>query len=276
VHRVDFRPPRPLFSPIREQFADVERGGEVGKPALILLSILKLAAIALDTAVVAPLSVAAAAAFDQRTAYLLCRQWARLNLALFGISLRVRRLAPLDPDAPYVFMSNHRSQTDILAVVAALEEFQLRWVAKKELTRIPLFGWALQRTGHIIIDRSDRRQSIASLRAAKSQMLDGISVVIFPEGTRSDPGQDLLPFKKGGFMLALETGFPIVPLVIRGSREILPRGSWQIVPGEIEVIVGAPIEVEELEREEVMRRVERFMREQLDAPAAEPPAAAEA
>ena len=254
----------------------MERGGEVGKPALILLSILKLAAIALDTAVVAPLSVAAAAAFDQRTAYLLCRQWARLNLALFGISLRVRRLAPLDPDAPYVFMSNHRSQTDILAVVAALEEFQLRWVAKKELTRIPLFGWALQRTGHIIIDRSDRRQSIASLRAAKSQMLDGISVVIFPEGTRSDPGQDLLPFKKGGFMLALETGFPIVPLVIRGSREILPRGSWQIVPGEIEVIVGAPIEVEELEREEVMRRVERFMREQLDAPAAEPPAAAEA
>ena len=254
----------------------MERGGEVGKPALILHSILKLAAIALDTAVVASLSVATAAALDQRTAYLLCRQWAWLNLALFGVRLRVRRLVPLDPHSPYIFMSNHRSQTDILAVVAALEEFQLRWVAKKELTRIPLFGWALQRTGHIIIDRSDRRQSIASLRAAKSQMLDGISVVIFPEGTRSERGQDLLPFKKGGFMLALETGFPIVPLVIRGSREILPRGAWQIVPGEIEVIVGEPIEVEELEREEVMRRVERFMREQLDAPAAEPPAAAEA
>jgi 1-acyl-sn-glycerol-3-phosphate acyltransferase len=254
----------------------VERGGEVGKPALILLSILKLAAIALDTAVVAPLSVATAAAYDQKTAYLLCRQWARLNLALFGVRLRVRRLAPLDPHAPYIFMSNHRSQTDILAVVAALEEFQLRWVAKKELLRIPLFGWALQRTGHIIIDRSDRQQSIASLRAARNQMLDGISVVIFPEGTRSERGQDILPLKKGGFMLALETGFPIVPLVIRGSREILPRGSWQVAAGEIEVIVGAPIEVEGLDREEVMRRVERFMREQLDAPAVEPPAVAEA
>src|SRR5262249_27315570 len=197
-----------------------------------------------------------------------------LNLALFGVRLRVRRLARLDPHAPYVFMSNHRSQTDILAVVAALEEFQLRWVAKKELLRIPLFGWALQRTGHIIIDRSDRQQSIASLRAAKGQMLDGVSVVIFPEGTRSEEGQALLPFKKGGFMLALETGFPIVPLVIRGSREILPRGSWQVLAGEIEVIVGAPIEVGGLDREEVMRRVERFMREQLEAPAIASPAVA--
>jgi len=108
-------------------------------------------------------------------------------------------------------------------------------------------------------------------------MLEGISVVIFPEGTRSAPGQDLLPFKKGGFMLALETEFPIVPLVIRGSREILPPGSWQIAGGEIEVIVGAPIAVRGLERVELMRRVERFMREHLGAKAgAERPTAAEA
>ena len=243
---------------------------------MIVSSILKLAGIALDTAAVAVLSVATAV-FDQRAAYHLCRQWAWLNLTLFGVRVRVRRLAPLDPLSPYIFMSNHRSQTDILAVVDALEEFQLRWVAKKELTRIPLFGWALRHTGHIIIDRSDRQQSIASLRAAENQMLEGISVVIFPEGTRSAPGQDLLPFKKGGFMLALETEFPIVPLVIRGSREILPPGSWQIAGGEIEVIVGAPIAVRGLEREELMRRVERFMREHLGAKAgAERPTAAEA
>jgi 1-acyl-sn-glycerol-3-phosphate acyltransferase len=99
-------------------------------------------------------------------------------------------------------------------------------------------------------------------------MEDGVSVVIFPEGTRSAPHQMLLPFKKGGFMLALETGFPIVPIVVRGSREILPRGSWQPAAGEIEVVVGPPIAVEGMTRDELMERVEDFMVEQLGSRAA--------
>jgi len=156
-------------------------------------------------------------------------------------------------------MSNHRSQFDILAVVVGLSDHQLRWVAKKELTRVPVFGWALKHTGHIIIDRSDSQQAIASLRAARSQMERGISVVLFPEGTRSEAGQALLPLKKGGFMLALETGFPIVPVVVRGSREILPRGSWRAAPGEIEVVVGGPIQVAGVPRDELMARVRDFM-----------------
>ena len=179
---------------------------------MVLLSILKLALVALNTVVIA-LLVIAVAVFDQRAAYRLCQLWAWTNLAICGVRVRVRRLAALDPTTPYVFMSNHRSQYDILAVVVALPEFQLRWVAKKELTRIPVFGWALKRAGHVIIDRSDSAQAVASLRAARAQMLEGISVVIFPEGTRSTAGEALLPLKKGGFMLALETGFPIVPIV---------------------------------------------------------------
>lgn len=233
---------------------------------MVLLSIVKLAVVALDTVVVAPVAVAVAA-FDQRAAYRLCQMWVRLNLLACGVSVHVRRLASLDPASPFVFMSNHRSQMDILAAVAALHEFQLRWVAKKELTRVPVFGWALRHTGHIIIDRSDTRQAVASLRAAREQMRAGISVIIFPEGTRAVEGQELLPFKKGGFMLALETGYPIVPVAIRGSRDILPRGSWQAASGDIEVIVGEPIPVAGVAREDLMRRVEAFMHEQLSAPA---------
>ena len=95
-------------------------------------------------------------------------------------------------------------------------------------------------------------------------MLEGISVVIFPEGTRSAPGQDLLPFKKGGFMLALETGFPVVPIAVRGSAELLPRGSWQPAPGEIEVVVGTPIPVAGMDRDELIERVRAFIEAQLD------------
>ena len=235
------------------------RGGEVGSPASVVLSALKFTVVALDTLVAAPI-VVAVALFDQHAAYRVCQLWVRFNLRLYGVTVRTRRLAPLDPTQAYVFMSNHRSQFDILAVVVALSEFQLRWVAKVELTRVPVFGWALRRSGHVIIDRSDHEQAVATLRAAHERMeRERICVTIFPEGTRSSSEQTLLPFKKGGFMLALETGVPIVPIVVRGSREILPRGSWQPASGEIEVVVGAPIAAAGVERDELIERVRTFM-----------------
>jgi len=242
----------------------VVRGGEVGNAAVILVSALKFVLVAMQTIVLAPVAVALALV-DQRAAYRICQLWVRINLVIYGVRVRVARLAALDPSTAYVFMSNHRSQFDILATVRALEEFQLRWVAKVELTRIPVFGWAIKHTGHIIIDRSDRVQAVASLRAAREQMLEGVSVIIFPEGTRGSVDGPLLPFKKGGFMLALETGFPIVPIAVRGSGELLPRGSWQPASGEIEVVVGPPIVVEGLGRDELVERVQSFMAAQLGA-----------
>lgn len=239
------------------------RGGELGNPAFLLLSLLRLLVIGVDTVLFAPV-VVAIALFDQHAAYRVCQLWVRLNLAVCGVRVRVRRLVALDPHASYVFMSNHRSQYDILANVVALAEFQLRWVAKVELTRVPVFGWALQHTGHIIIDRGDHEQAVASLRAAHDRMRDeGISVIIFPEGTRSQPGAPMLPLKKGGFMLALETGLSIVPIVVKGSGELLPRGSWYPRGGTVDVVVGAPMAVAGLERDELMRRVRAFMLEQL-------------
>ncbi len=234
---------------------------------MVVLSALKLAVVAIDTVLMAPIIVAIAL-FDQNAAYRLCQVWVRLNLRLYGVRVDTRALAVPDPRRSYVFMSNHRSQFDILAVVVALHEFQLRWVAKVELTRVPVFGWALKHTGHVIIDRSNHNQAVASLRAARAKMDAGVSIVIFPEGTRSSAEQSLLPFKKGGFMLALETGFPIVPIAVRGSREILPRGSWQPASGAIEVIVGPPIATAGMSRDELMAHVRGFMLDQLVGPRA--------
>ena len=230
---------------------------------MIVFSILKLVILGLNTLIVAPL-VGVMAAFDQKASYALCLLWVRVNLLGFGVRVETRRRAALDPSAAFVFMSNHRSQLDVLAVVEALREFQLRWVAKKELTRVPVFGWALRHAGHIIIDRSNHMQAVASLRAAREQMLRGVSVIIFPEGTRAPSDEALLPFKKGGFMLALETGFPIVPIAVRGSRALLPKGAWRIRGGTIEVVVGAPIAVAGRTREELMERVSAFMAAELD------------
>lgn len=231
----------------------------------MLLSILKLVFVAVHTVVIAPL-VVAVALVDERTAYRLCLVWVRVNLAVCGVRLHSCRHARLDPEKPYVFMSNHRSQFDILAVAAALDDFQLRWVAKKELLDVPFFGFALRHTGHIVIDRSDHEQAITTLNAAREKMATGISVMIFPEGTRAKPEQDLLPFKKGGFMLALDTGFPIVPVAVRGSADLLPRDSWLPRGGDIDVVVGAPIDVRGLDRDELMRQVAEFIRQHAAAP----------
>ena len=207
---------------------------------MVVFSILKLVVLGVATFVAAPI-VIVAALFDQRAAYRVCQLWAFTNLLAFGVHVRARRLAPVDPGAAAVYMSNHRSQLDPLAVVAAVPEVQLRWVAKKELAGIPFFGWALRRAGNIIIDRSDHAQAVASLRAARSQTDAGISVIIFPEGTRSPDGT-LLPFKKGPFVAAIHLGVPIVPVVCKGTTRIMPKGAYlSILPGEAEVVVLDPI-----------------------------------
>ena len=223
----------------------------------VLTALFKLVALGVNTAVMAP-TVVAAAVVDDRIAYRFCRQWARWNLLFFGVTVRAQRQTRLDPHRPYVFMSNHRSHLDVLAVMDALADFELRWVAKKELTEVPLFGWALRQSGHIIVDRSNTAQAIASLRAAKAQMAGGVSVIIFPEGTRADDEQ-LGSFKKGGFMLALETDTPIVPIVVRGTRALLPRNTWQIRAGVVDVVIGAPIPCTGVPRDALMEQVAAFM-----------------
>jgi 1-acyl-sn-glycerol-3-phosphate acyltransferase len=141
-------------------------------------------------------------------------------------------------------MSNHQSVTDIGALVLTLP-VSWRFVAKRELTRIPLFGWVLLLGGHVIVDRSSRERSVRSLRAAARRVARGTHVIIFPEGTRSPTGR-LREFKSGGFHLAIEAQVPIVPIAISGSRRITPKRSLRIDSGLIRVRYGKPIPTEGL------------------------------
>jgi 1-acyl-sn-glycerol-3-phosphate acyltransferase len=240
---------------------------------VVLLSVLKLLGIALNTVLFAPVSVAVSA-INARWGYRISQYWVRINLLLSGVRIRSSYDVPLDPRMPYVFMSNHQSHYDVMAVVAALWAFQLRWVAKRELTKVPVFGWALRHSDHIIIDRSDHVQAMKSLRAAVEKMRSGLSVIIFPEGTRGPGDGTMLPWKKGGFVLALDAGIPVVPVAVRGSAEILGRRDWKIHGGTIGVTVGAPIPVAGLECDELMRRVRERLETMLSRGAKRAPAPA--
>jgi 1-acyl-sn-glycerol-3-phosphate acyltransferase len=136
-------------------------------------------------------------------------------------------------------MSNHESLYDIPALITALPG-QTRFLAKRALFRIPLFGWALKVGGFVSIDRSDRSRAGESFAEAMRELEGGASVVVFPEGTRNTDGR-LLPFQRGGFLLALKSGLPIVPVGIHGSRRVrFPKG-WWIQPGRVTVSCGRPL-----------------------------------
>ncbi len=179
--------------------------------------------------------------YAERAARLI-RFWAKGNLWACGVSVRVQGLDRLNPHSAYLFMSNHQSQFDILALMVALEDFPLRWVAKHELRKVPILGACMYRTHQILVDRGSRTQAVATLRRVKELLGAHISVLFFPEGTRGENGR-LLPFKPGGFMAAVEAGVPVVPITINGSRLILPPGDWKVRSGEIEILFGTPIPI---------------------------------
>lgn len=174
------------------------------------------------------------------------RIWSKRVLRLAGARVRVTGLENLPRGEPRIAVCNHQSWFDVFTLAAELP-VELRFVAKQELGRIPVFGRAWRRCGHISIDRGDRASAIESLERASRQIREeSLTIVMFPEGTRSPTGK-LQRFKKGAFVLAIQTGVPVVPLAIRGTRNVMPKGSWRISPGEIEVRVGTPIPVDGLQ-----------------------------
>jgi 1-acyl-sn-glycerol-3-phosphate acyltransferase len=168
------------------------------------------------------------------------RFWSQWMLFVSGVRVRLEGFENALADRPRIFASNHQSWFDVFALAAKLPG-PYRFVAKRELAKIPIFGQAWQAAGHICVDRGDRQSAIGSLEEAGARLRrENSAVVIFPEGTRSPTGE-LLPFKKGAFMLALHTGVDIIPIGIAGSRNILRKRDWRVRPGEIIVRVGKPI-----------------------------------
>lgn len=203
--------------------------------------LLRLAVLLVVTVPLA-LATIALGVFDPqgKLVYRINRFWSALLLRLGGVSLRVRGRESLNAREAYIFMANHQSNLDIPVLIQALPQFQLRWIAKKELLRVPLFGWAMWATKHITIDRADPMDARRSLERARKRIAAGISIVIFPEGTRSREGR-LLPFKKGGFLMAAKTGVKIVPVTISGSAALLPAGQWRLRRGKVEVLIHRPV-----------------------------------
>lgn len=203
------------------------------------------------------------------------RSWAKRIIRASGSSVEVEGLEHVRADSPQIFASNHQSWYDVFALAAVIPK-RYRFVAKKELGYIPIFGQAWKAAGHISVDRGDRAAAIRSLDEAGALLKqDNSSVVIFPEGTRSPTG-DLLPFKKGAFMLALHTGVDIVPTAVLGTRRVQPKGGWRVRPGRIIVRFGEPVSTSEygLERRDeliadVRRRIETLLERPVEAPAPE-------
>jgi 1-acyl-sn-glycerol-3-phosphate acyltransferase len=167
------------------------------------------------------------------------RWWARGVLASAGVRLRVSSRARLEPGQPYIFAVNHLSTIDIWAMLVAIP-VPFRFIAKKQLGSIPLFGWAMRAGRFIFIDRQNPALARKSIAEAAARIRGGQSVVIFPEGTRSRDGR-LGPFKQGGFHLALDSGAAIVPVAIKGSGALMPRNSISIRPGIVSVEIGEAI-----------------------------------
>jgi 1-acyl-sn-glycerol-3-phosphate acyltransferase len=167
------------------------------------------------------------------------RFWSRVSLALAGVKLTVSGLDRVPVEGPVIYMGNHQGNFDILALTLAIPR-RFSWLAKEELFRVPFFGGAMRRAGYIPLDRSDGRRALKSIDAAARTIREGVSVVVFPEGTRTHDG-NLLPFKKGGFILATRAAVPVVPFTINGSMNINPRNRFELHPGTISITFFEPL-----------------------------------
>ncbi len=168
------------------------------------------------------------------------RTWARIILWVSGARLTVEGLENLEKDGVYIFTANHKSAYDVLAMVVAIPG-TARFIAKKELFKVPVFAQGMKMSGMLPIDRANSAEARKTLDQAIQTIKDGCSVIIFPEGTRSKT-DEIRPFKKGGFVLAVKGHIPIVPTVIEGSQHMFPEGQSTVRPGKIRVRFLPPVD----------------------------------
>lgn len=187
--------------------------------------------------------------------------WSRMLVAAAGVKVEARGLEHARGLGPCVVLSTHRSHLDGPILLRTLP-FHFAFVVKRQLARVPFFGWGITRGGYIPIDRRDHADAVAGMARAAEAVRRGRRVLVFPEGTRSRTG-DFLPFKKGGFVLAIDAGVPILPVAVTGTADLLPSQSLAVRPGTAIVSVGAPIPTAGLtyaDRERLMVEVEAEIR----------------
>ncbi len=191
-------------------------------------------------------------------AFSISKIWARVMLLVSAVRVDVLGKDKMQKGRSYVIISNHQSQYDIIAIVTSLG-IQFRWIIKKEILKIPLFGHALYASRNIFIDRSNHDKARESIQKGLRRLPAGVSIMFFAEGTRSRDGR-LQEFKKGGFAVALEKNFPLLPVTVNGSRNILPKGSVEFKPGRISVVIGDPIDTHGYDRAGIPALMEKTRR----------------
>lgn len=177
--------------------------------------------------------------------------WARTNAFFTPMFVNVSGKENIQKNTSYIVIPNHQSYYDIFLIYGWLG-IDIKWVMKKELRKIPGLGIASEKIGHIFLDRSNNKEALDSLNQAKKKLINGSSIVIFPEGTRSNTGH-IQPFKRGAFKLAFDLGLPILPVTLIGTKYILPTNSFNLLPGKVEMIIHPPIDIKLYSEEEVKK-----------------------
>lgn len=169
----------------------------------------------------------------------LIRWWARSLVRAAGIDLNIEGVERIDPAKRYILVANHYSYFDIPCILAAIPQ-PIRFMAKKSLFSIPIFGWALTRSGFVPVDRKNRRTAVKSFDLAAERIRKGNTVVVFPEEGRSHE-RTMRPFQRGAFLLALKSELEMVPMAIDGTYDVFRVGAKTITPGRVTIRVGTPI-----------------------------------
>jgi 1-acyl-sn-glycerol-3-phosphate acyltransferase len=179
--------------------------------------------------------------WDRRgyTAHACARAWSWLILKTTRVRVTVEGLDRLTPGATYVFVANHQSHYDTPVVFSSLP-FQIRIIAKESLARFPVLGWHLRRGGHLFVDRRNPDRA-GILKRWRALVDEGLSLIIYAEGTRSPDGQTAR-FKAGSFLLAIEAGLRIVPVAVIGTRQVMPKGRLRTEPADVTLVIHAPID----------------------------------
>ncbi len=183
------------------------------------------------------------------------RLWVKALLGINGIRLRVGSAPKIDRGQACILVSNHASILDIPAMICAFP-FPVRFIAKRSLIWFPIFGWFLQLSGHILIDRESAQAALRSLKKGAALLARGISIIVFAEGTRSPDGE-VKEFKKGAFLLARHSRAPVVPISISGTFEMLPKSGWCFWPGIVDIHPGEPINTRNLSSQEMSGLADR-------------------
>ena len=170
------------------------------------------------------------------------RCWSKILIFFSGVKIKIIGLENLKKDKNYIFASNHESNFDIPLIFSSIS-LHLVSIAKKELKKIPIFGWAMKSGQHIFIDRFNKVEALKSLKLAKNSITENPrSIIIFPEGTRSFDGK-IKQFKKGGLSIAFDLQMDVVPIAVCGTRNVLKRGSIFIKPCSIQLRIGKPVNI---------------------------------